>query len=318
MKKAAIYLTVSFVLMLGGALLVLLFLPTVIEEAGATMKFTEKTETISESVSKITADVSWGTVEFLPSEDGTCTVTREEKKDVTFAVSVNDGSLKIVMQDSRPWYNRLFTFRSPTVTVRLPKGTYEALTVRTSSGKITVADGFTFSTATVTATSGDVRYCSDGGNLNLSATSGEVELNGVSAETLQAKVSSGDLVVNSVTAKRLTLSGSSGSIYVNDAALSESLSVKLSSGTVTLAKTVSKGDFSATVTSGGVYLDRCDGKKIDIKTTSGSVRGTLLSEKIFNAKATSGSVRVPDSTPNAQGICNINTTSGSINISLAE
>lgn len=318
MKKAAICLTVSLVLMLGGALLVMLFLPTVMEESGTIMIFTEKTETISESVTQIMADVSWGTVEFLPSEDGTCTVTREEKDHVTFDVSVNDGYLKIVMQDSRPWYNRLFTFKSPTLTVRLPKGTYEALTVRTSSGKITVADGFTFDTATVAATSGDVRYCSDGGDLNLSVTSGDAELNGVSAETLQANVTSGDLVVNSVTAKRLTLSGSSGSIYVNDAALSESLSVKLSSGTVMLAKTVSEGDFSATTTSGGIYLDRCDGKNIDIKTTSGSVRGTLLSEKIFNAKATSGSVNVPDSTLNAEGICNINTTSGNINISIAE
>lgn len=50
--------------------------------------------------------------------------------------------------------------------------------------------------------------------------------------------------------------------------------------------------------------------------TSGSVKGTLLSDKIFLTDSGSGSIRVPRSTEG--GTCEITTTSGSIRIDIAK
>ena len=65
-------------------------------------------------------------------------------------------------------------------------------------------------------------------------------------------------------------------------------------------------------TSGGVALEDCDGGAIRLESTSGSVKGTLLSDKIFITDSTSGSVNIPRSS--AGGECEITTTSGSIEI----
>jgi DUF4097 and DUF4098 domain-containing protein YvlB len=51
-----------------------------------------------------------------------------------------------------------------------------------------------------------------------------------------------------------------------------------------------------------------------LKTTSGSVKGSLLTPKIFYTDTTSGSVDVPRSTEG--GLCEIQTTSGSIRITI--
>ena len=71
---------------------------------------------------------------------------------------------------------------------------------------------------------------------------------------------------------------------------------------------------SAESTSGGVELDGCDGGAIYIETSSGSVKGTLLSDKIFITDTSSGRVDVPRSS--VGGECEIITTSGNIVIKI--
>ena len=69
--------------------------------------------------------------------------------------------------------------------------------------------------------------------------------------------------------------------------------------------------FEVEATTGRVTLDGIDGADISIKTTTGSVTGSILSEKQFLARTTSGKIDVPNTTG---PICKIETTSGSIKI----
>ena len=83
-----------------------------------------------------------------------------------------------------------------------------------------------------------------------------------------------------------------------------------------LTDVIAEKDLFVKNTSGSVNLDGCDAGGISIETTSGAVKGTLLTDKIFMASSSSGRVEIPRS--NLGGDCEITTTSGSIRIEIAE
>ena len=74
--------------------------------------------------------------------------------------------------------------------------------------------------------------------------------------------------------------------------------------------------FSVTRTTGYVKLDGCDASEIVIKTDTGDVTGTLLTEKVFIAHTDTGRVKVPNTT--SGGRCEITTDTGNIKITIAE
>ena len=93
-----------------------------------------------------------------------------------------------------------------------------------------------------------------------------------------------------------------------------SITAKATAGKITLRDVIAEETLSAQNISGGVALEGCDGGTIRISCTSGSVKGALLSDKIFLTDSGSGSIRVPRSTEG--GTCEITTTSGSIRIDI--
>ena len=64
-------------------------------------------------------------------------------------------------------------------------------------------------------------------------------------------------------------------------------------------------------------MEACDGGEINIKTTSGDVKGSLRSEKQFVTHTTSGDIRVQDSSFAAEK-CTISTTSGDIRFTIEQ
>ena len=63
-------------------------------------------------------------------------------------------------------------------------------------------------------------------------------------------------------------------------------------------------------------MTNSDAGEIFIKTTTGSVKGSLLSSKIFMARSDVGKITVPRTTTG--GICEIETDTGTINITISE
>ena len=316
-------LITAFSIMLGGIAIMMISLSLL----GASLEsLTQKevgelkTDTVAEGVTSLAVDVWDVTVEILPSEDGKITVSRNETEKVFYSVSVESGTLTVRRIDHRKWYERLgfFHFQAPTLTVRLPKGRYETLNAKVRSFDLFVAEGIVFDRATVTASSGSVRYFADvKETLTLTVTSGSLSVKNVSAEEITGAVTSGRMEWEEISCKRLTLSGTSGTTKLNNVAAADVVSLELTSGSVTLTDVVCDGDFSVKTTSGSLRLNRCDGGEITLQTTSGSVKGTLRSPKVFNVKVSNGSVNVPDSVQNA-GLCEIKTTGGSVKISIEE
>ena len=71
-------------------------------------------------------------------------------------------------------------------------------------------------------------------------------------------------------------------------------------------------------TSGEIELERCDAQGLLLKSNSGDISGTLLSEKRFVTDTTSGDVNVPNTAPLIAGACEVTTTSGDIFFTIAD
>ena len=67
---------------------------------------------------------------------------------------------------------------------------------------------------------------------------------------------------------------------------------------------------------GDVELNACDAGGLSLKTTTGDVTGTLLSEKVFITDTSTGDVSVPKTT--SGGKCEISTTTGDIRIDIVD
>ena len=65
---------------------------------------------------------------------------------------------------------------------------------------------------------------------------------------------------------------------------------------------------------GHVELAACDASELHLKTDTGDVTGSLLSDKIFFAESDVGSVDVPKTTTG--GVCEIRTDTGKIAITI--
>lgn len=281
----------------------------------STSKFETNLHEISEDFSSIAVKTDTAGITFLPSEDGKCRVECYENVKANHSVTVSDGTLYINLENKRTWYDYIMNFDSSKLSVYLPKTEYEALTVKNSTGNVTVSEDFSFSSADIALSTGNVSFSAStsglvkiktttgrieakaltAGSMTLTASTGRMSLSDVNCDgDISLKVTTGKTLLSSVTCKNLTAEGSTGSLSLTEVVAAEKLTAKRSTGSVT--------------------LDGSDAKEISIKTGTGSVKGTLLSEKIFFAKSDTGRISVPKTTNG--GKCEIETDTGNIIISI--
>lgn len=259
-----------------------------------TLKFDVAVKEVDESFDSLEIKSLECDVNVLPSSDGICRVESKDSNKIYTEVYVSNGTLEIVRKDVRGWYERIgvWFYDELSINVYLPDAEYNVLSVDSASGDVKISDFFTFSSADISAVSGDINTaCIVNGDMNAECTSGNVEIqNGAN----------GSMTVSSV----------SGSIELSDIAPS-SLTVKTTSGEAELKNVLVSGHVKLISVSGDIELDGVDADTLDIETTSGEVSGSLLSPKNYVTQTTSGSVRVPTSDSSA-GECRIRTTSGDI------
>lgn len=209
--------------------------------------------------------------------------------------------------------------------------------INSTSGSVAVS-GLTCENLDVSSTSGSVKVgaITAADSISLSATSGSIGASGLNAaNNLTIKNSSGSIVFDKINAGALTVSASSGrieaddvnadgaefettsgSVTLNGTRFTGALYVEATSGGTSLTDTIADS-MKVTSSSGSIKLNGCDGQDIILKASSGSIKGNLLTGKVFSASSTSGSIKVPEHDRNG-GSCVIETTSGSINITVDE
>ena len=274
-----------------------------------TLDINEKFDSIS--IQSDTADI-----QFLPSEDGQCHIVLREQQKIKYSVSIRNGSLTVEEKDERKWYEHLtIQSSSPRISIYLPQIEYAALSIEESTGDIVIPRGFVFGSIRISASTGDiVCAASSSGLISIKTSTGDIRIENLHAGEAQLTVTTGKVEAHSVTCDRsITIDVDTGKTILSDVTCISILS-KGKTGNISFENVIAGETIEVTRSTGDVKLDRCDAASLTITTSTGSVSGTLLSEKTFITRTSTGRVRVPETT--ASGICRVTTSTGNITFSV--
>lgn len=281
----------------------------------------ESSAPVDGEFSSIRVRVRESDVNVLLSEDGESRVDCVDREHIYHRVFEENGVLIVEEVDERRWYERFKGFNKGTeVSIYLPAGEYKKLDIESVSGDIEVVRGIAFESVHAKTLSGDIEFFALVRSvLELSSTSGDVCVEGKSElEALSVHSTSGDVELSGFTCtKTVSVNSTSGDVACRSIT-SEDGEIKSISGDVNVKDVICANKLGISSTSGDVHFDGCDGAIVLLSSISGDVRGSLLSEKRFEAKTVSGGIRLPKDNSNPNGECKAKTVSGSINISLCK
>lgn len=279
--------------------------------------YQEKIYESSDKINSITIKTDTADVEILPYDSEGYKVECFDKKNLSHAVSVEEGSLCIEKVDSRAWYEYISLFSQPTkITVYIPAGEYSSLSLTASTGSSTISKDFIFDKATVTASTGNVTfYATTKSTLNVSVSTGDIKLESSSHGDICLKASTGDTALRNLTCKNVKTEESTGKTTINGLICNDFTSTG-NTGDLSMTSVISSGTVTINRSSGHVKFDKCDAAELKITTDTGDVTGTLLSSKVFIYNTDTGDVSLPETITG--GICKITTDTGDIKISIVE
>jgi hypothetical protein len=243
------------------------------------------------------------------------------------------------------------------IELRLPQGLYEKLKIVTTSGDVSVqgkreeTNLLQFQTVWVESTSGNIdfyadvlRFITNGGNTVLGgayfqSTSGDIAVClGANEAPISVNNGSGDTVIHDCTVLQLNLKSTSGDITVTNVDVTkgivgaestsgdieltdvkaDALRMLNTSGDMSLCRVAVTESMRMTTTSGEVEILQSDAASLYLRSVSGDITALLLSSKRFFVESTSGDVTHPESDFERGGFCEVNTTSGDVDIAVLE
>lgn len=205
----------------------------------STVKYETNTYEINKAFDGISMNTDTADIVFSLSDDGKCRVECYEEENEKHSVIVEDDTLTIELIDERGVYDFIgyigLNFDTPKITVYLPKTQYTSLLIDESTGDI----------------------CAEN----------------ISAGSLDLTVSTGKVNLTDVECKNLISKGDTGDIFLKNVVATEKFSIERSTG--------------------DVKFDSSDAAEIFVITDTGNVTGSLLTDKVFIAHTDTGSVEVP-------------------------
>lgn len=280
----------------------------------STVQFETNTYSGTDRITGIRVDTDTADIRFAPSEDGQWKVVCHEAEKMNHTVSVKDGILTIKVVDEREWYDHIgIWIGSETVTIYLPEQEYASLVIRESTGDVEVPKAFRFGTIDIKVSTGAVRnYASATGVIKITASTGDIHVEDVSAASMELSVTTGHVTGRGLTCEgKLSVGVSTGDAQLTDVKC-ENFTSDGSTGDIVLKDVIATGKMSIDRSTGDVKFDACDAAEILVETSTGNVTGSLRSDKIFIARASTGDVDVPATT--SGGKCQITTSTGDIRI----
>jgi len=271
---------------------------------------------ITDWFTNISMNTDTADIVFEKSDDGNCRVICYEQEKVRHSVSVSEGTLFINVVDERKWHEHIgIIFDKPKITICLPEDEYDLLNITESTGDVKVPDVFRFEEINIITSTGDVKiYASSSGDSRISTNTGDIYVKEVTADTLELSVTTGRISVNSAKCKEdVKINVDTGDVKLTDVSC-RSLYSGGDTGDLSLNGVVAVERFIIERDTGDVIFDGCDAQTISVKTDTGVVKGSLLTEKVFFAETDTGSVDVPKTL--AGGKCEVRTDTGDIKITI--
>ena len=283
--------------------------------AGYVKNLETNTYEIGESFESISVETGTANIIFELSDDGKCRVECREAEKARHSVSVEEGVLKIEPVDKSATYFGIH-IPLPMITVYLPEKEYASLDVDVSTGNIEIPKDLTFYDIDISASTGDVNlFANVSGTVKVKTSTGQINVENIRAHSLDLKVTTGAATVSGATlSEDAKIDVKTGKTLLTDVACKNVIS-NGSTGGICLKNVIASEKFTIERKSGDVEFDRSDASDIYVETKTGDVKGSLLSEKIFIVQTGTGSVNVPQTA--GGGRCEITTGTGSIHITIA-
>lgn len=317
-NKTKIWLIIATALILVGCIIfgvVMAVLKWDFSKLG-TVKYETDSYAITEEFKNISIVTDTADIRFILSDDGESRVVCFEEKNIKHSVVVENETLKIGKVDTRKWYQNIgIATGSTRITVYLSKTEYGSLVIKTSTGDIEIPENFKFESINISESTGDVtNKASASGEVKIKASTGDINIDNISAQKLDLKVSTGHIAVNSVKCDGdFETRVGTGKIKLSEITCKNFFS-NGDTGMISLKNVVAAESFSIKRDTGDVKFERCDASEIFVETTTGDIKGSLRTEKVFITKTDTGDVDVPKTATG--GKCELHTGTGDIEISV--
>lgn len=315
-KKSKTWLIIAAILVVGG----IIIFSAVMSEYNwdfsklSTVKYVSNTYEVAEPFDNISIDVETTKIEFVLSDGDECRIECYESEKVLHHPTVQDGTLVINTTDTRKWYDYIcISIGTPKMTVYLPEHQYRSLSVETDTGDITVPSAFSFENLVVNGDTSDVTcLASVSDTIDISVSTGDIKVEGITVTRLNLSTSTGKINVNSVTVQNdIDIETDTGAVKLADVTC-ENFKAEGDTGKVLLKNVLASGSLSVDNETGDVVFEHSDAAEISVKTSTGDVTGSLLTEKVFVTETSTGKISVPNTT--SGGKCEIKTSTGDIEI----
>ena len=161
---------------------------------------TTKTYTLKESFSKIDINIDSGDINVYLSNTNENKIICAEQSQIYTDVRVVDGTLVIEKIDKRNFFERLI----PSLycaDIYLTQELVESLDINYYTCDVTIHPGFTFSNVNLTGSTGDVELKSNVTNkLNVEMSTGDIKISDCNPKEANLKSTSGDIEVKTINA----------------------------------------------------------------------------------------------------------------------
>ncbi len=297
-KSSRAWLIIAVILILAGGILFTFALHSCHWDFAklSTIQFTSRTYDITETFRNITVKSTTADILLIPSDNNLCRVECYEKEAARHTVEVRNHTLTITITEELQIENLLsISSSNPRITIYLPKGEYGDLSIRLTTGDVTVRD----------ITQEEVL-------VNL--TTGKLLMEDVTADSMDFSVNTGSISLKDIQcAGTISTQSTTGKVHLTDIRCSN-LHSQGRTGDILLHHVIASEECSVKRTSGDIELEACDAAALLLKVTTGDITGTLLTDKVFIPYTTTGTVEVPNSVTG--GTCEVHTTSGDILITI--
>ena len=253
---------------------------------------------------------------FITSDE--CKIEYTTHKRIIYSTEVENGILKIKLEDNRRWFQKIFSFGdSSKLTVYLPTGEYSSLTIKQDTGDINVPADYKFGYVDIDLSTGDTKFSASAGEaIKICASTGDITLENVSCGSLKTKVSTGETTLTNVAvAGDASVTVSTGKSFLTNVSCTNFASAG-NTGDIDMTSLIASERIDISRTTGDVYFGGCDAAEIYVETGTGDVMGTFLTDKIFQTYTSTGKISVPECWEG--GKCRITTTTGKIEISIGQ
>lgn len=282
----------------------------------STVKYEMNAYEISEAFDDISINTDTADITFMLSNDEICRVECHAEESEKHLVTVKDHTLVIEATPRDNWYDYIgISLGESRITVYLPKTEYASLSINESTGDIEIPKDFIFNGVDIALSTGNVYFCASASEtIKIKTSTGNICVEDISAGALDLSVTTGKVTVSDVSCDGdVTVGVSTGKTYLTDARCKSVISSG-NTGYISLDHVIATEKFSIERSTGDVKFDGCDAAEIYVKTDTGDVTGSLLTEKVFITRTDTGNVDVPKTV--SGGKCEITTDTGDINISI--